>query len=315
MTGRIWLLAVAVGCFVLGTLVPRPGSAYKRTQTCGDTYLDFPCDEGQRPKPLYWPVRCVKYRISQNGSPSSPLQSDDELSDRLEELVIRSFQTWNEPRCSDFQAKFDGRTPIDSANYDQDGGWEGNENVISWRADRWPYDSRWAFALTSVTYNANTGEIADADTEFNSANYNFDHFEKSQVNETERVDFLNTLTHEAGHFLGLDHPENEEEATMWGSAPPGEIEKRVLSQDDVNGLCAIYPVEGERTTCDSPEDFQPPDPDSNGNGRRDGPQPGTCFCSASPSSLPAGFGLVVLYGLLLASHRWRSGDSMGRPSG
>jgi MYXO-CTERM domain-containing protein len=50
----------------------------------------------------------------------------------------------------------------------------------------------------------------------------------------------NTVTHEVGHFLGLDHTPIEA-ATMFATAPRGETAKRDLHQDDIDGLCAIYP--------------------------------------------------------------------------
>ena len=54
-----------------------------------------------------------------------------------------------------------------------------------------------------------------------------------------QIDALNTLTHEAGHFLGLDHS-SDHEATMYAQAPPGEIKKRSLETDDKNGICFLY---------------------------------------------------------------------------
>jgi len=65
------------------------------------------------------------------------------------------------------------------------------------------------------------------------------------------IDLQNTLTHEAGHFIGLAHPceiaqgnctPAMKSVTMYPSAAPGETSKRVLSQDDVDGVCAIYPL-------------------------------------------------------------------------
>ena len=65
----------------------------------------------------------------------------------------------------------------------------------------------------------------------------------------------NTVTHEAGHFLGLAHPCEADpgtatangvpvcsghpemaSVTMFPSASPGEISKRTLAADDVVGV-------------------------------------------------------------------------------
>ena len=50
--------------------------------------------------------------------------------------------------------------------------------------------------------------------------------------------------HELGHALGLDHS-NVSGATMWPSTGPNDLSARSLSQDDINGACALYPSGGE----------------------------------------------------------------------
>jgi MYXO-CTERM domain-containing protein len=60
------------------------------------------------------------------------------------------------------------------------------------------------------------------------------------------MDLRNTLTHEVGHLVGLAHvPDSQPAATMFARTTPGEIEKRSLSEDDIAGVCAIYPDEGD----------------------------------------------------------------------
>jgi uncharacterized protein (TIGR03382 family) len=66
------------------------------------------------------------------------------------------------------------------------------------------------------------------------------------------IDLQNTLTHEAGHFIGLAHDCGSDvgitctpafaSVTMYPNAPPGETQKRTLSPDDVAGVCDIYPA-------------------------------------------------------------------------
>ena len=52
-------------------------------------------------------------------------------------------------------------------------------------------------------------------------------------------DVQNVMTHEFGHMLGLGHSEFTE-ATMYESSSMGEIKKRDLHQDDLNGFNALY---------------------------------------------------------------------------
>jgi hypothetical protein len=63
-------------------------------------------------------------------------------------------------------------------------------------------------------------------------------------------DLQNTLTHEAGHLVGLAHPCGDagemacaanDPRTMAPTTFVGETQKRTLSADDIAGVCAIYP--------------------------------------------------------------------------
>jgi uncharacterized protein (TIGR03382 family) len=124
-------------------------------------------------------------------------------------------------------------------------------------------------AVTTTTYNRATGEILDADIELNdwngqmgaaaSGNYftcanpgpgtpecNPPGYGGSNCIWT---DLVNTLTHEIGHFVGLDHSQDDPNATMAASAEPGEFKKRTLEPDDVDGLCAMYPPNSPAVTC------------------------------------------------------------------
>src|SRR5262249_43161433 len=122
----------------------------------------------------------------------------------------------------------------------------GNANIILYHDDLWPYEgTNNTLALTTVTYNLDTGEIYDADMELNSADNDF------TVGDT-NVDFdlLSIVPHETGHFLGLAHS-HESTATMWPSYDPPTTNLRHISADDIAGICAIYPPGSDRTCCDA----------------------------------------------------------------
>jgi hypothetical protein len=129
-----------------------------------------------------------------------------------------------------------------------------------------------ALAVTSIFKNTTTGEIVDADIEFNAVYFAWgDHFaDPGLVSTAPIVDFQNTLTHELGHVVGLDHacfsasdnhdrltdntgapeldcygslplPSSITEATMYPSVEISDTSRRTLSPDDELGVSDIYP--------------------------------------------------------------------------
>jgi MYXO-CTERM domain-containing protein len=62
------------------------------------------------------------------------------------------------------------------------------------------------------------------------------------TNTNVQIDLQSILTHEAGHFLGLAHS-LVNDATMYPSYNKGDVSFRDLSQDDQQGVCAIYPAD------------------------------------------------------------------------
>ena len=144
--------------------------------------------------------------------------------------------------------------------------------------------SRNILALTTVIYSPSTGAIADADMEvidwgglagslrgINSGppdGWYWTCFDPSGQPTCSSygqdgcsfMDLQNTVTHEAGHFIGLAHPCESDPSTasrngvpvcsahpemipvtMYPSAQVGEISKRTLEPDDVEGVCTVYP--------------------------------------------------------------------------
>jgi hypothetical protein len=118
-------------------------------------------------------------------------------------------------------------------------------------------------AITSLTYDRQTGLIVDADIEINDWKHLFS---AGPVAIDDRNDLENTLTHELGHFLGLDHS-SDSDATMFGQAPDGEDKKRDLLQDDIDGICDLY---SEFSVADTTE------VDDAGNGTPASESSGSC---------------------------------------
>ncbi len=196
-------------------------------------------------------------------------------------LIEDSFQQWCHLSCSGQATPFDfqfGCTKKGRAiGYIDEDGAE-NENLVMWvtSAAQWGHGAE-VLALTSLTYDTVTGEIVDADLELNDPGFDF-----SDNPDNTQADVMNTVVHEAGHVLGLDHSLNPA-ATMFSKAPLGEITKRDLANDDVNGFCALYgPDAPAKLTTPDPV----PDPGGGGNG--------TCTYARDPGGSPLGMTLTFM---------------------
>lgn len=260
--------------------------------------------------PLQWQQRCTQVAIHYGGSLPRDRMSLSEAD--VSRIVNEAFAVWaassvNQGIELEVMAT---ASECPQAQYNQD---SGNMNTIV-LAEDWnergyfidgeflPYDPA-AFAVTTAWHDGSTGEILDVDIEINEQRGPYVECERSCaqggcVGETDAqdrqvVDLLNVLTHEVGHYYGLDHPavdptdsDDERLATMWAKAPAGEVCKRVLKEDDVEGLRSIYPAEALQTSCD----FTPRGGASLVcSGAQDG-----CACDTTGSSASNGFMVWLL---------------------
>lgn len=235
LSALIFAAVLVAPCFALLSVVgASDAAAYRRSKTClpdeevGVVPTAIPrCDAGETPFSFFWPERTVPFYIGRDGCGEFQ-DADGNITADLERAIVQAFEVWNEPDCSDFEFVYGGQTQTNVLNA------EDRSNLVAWR-NPWPYGGA-AFALTSVTTTLD-GEIIDGDIELNSARYRFS---IAKNPEAGLVDVRNTVTHEAGHVLGLAHS-LEPEATMDADADLAETIKRTLHADDIEGLCAIYP--------------------------------------------------------------------------
>jgi hypothetical protein len=196
--------------------------------------------------PLWWQTACVGYDIQQNAS--IQISYDDAATD-----IALAFTRWTSTTCAGSHGE--GRVSIDvrdlgpvacdEVQYNQYGP---NQHAIIFRDNEWPYDdSSNTLALTTVTYDPETGEIYDADMEIDTYHYAMS---VAPVVPPGGYDFLAIVTHETGHFLGMAHS-GDLSATMYAHYAAGSEAMRLLHEDDVNGICAIYPPDGTRTVAPS----------------------------------------------------------------
>jgi hypothetical protein len=161
--------------------------------------------------------------------------------------MAKAFATWSSAECSGGKVSIDvkdlGPVTCDLVQYNSD---QGNQHLIVFRDHGWDHaDPNNTLALTTLTYDENTGEIFDADMEINTTQQTL------TVNDPiprDGFDFLSVITHEAGHFLGLAHT-GDSSATMYPKYKQGSTSLRVLHPDDVAGICATYPANGTRVTA------------------------------------------------------------------
>jgi MYXO-CTERM domain-containing protein len=274
--------------------------AYCRTSSC-DAQSKTDAHTGQVCTPkmagdcgtvISWAQPCVGWSLQKAASKKGITFA------QAEQVFKDAFARWTSAMCSG------GGTPLMTVNeatpancdkheYNQ---MVGNANIIMFRDDAWPYEgSSNTLALTTVTYNLDTGEIYDADMELNSADVNF------TIDDTNvEYDLPSIATHETGHFLGLAHSPLPD-ATMFPDYTPHSTNLRDLSADDIAGICAIYPPGTPPSSCDdTPRHGFSPDCAAD----QPPPSKGCAMAACASSSSPAGAAAAAaLAALVLAARR------------
>lgn len=221
----------------------------------------------------------------------------DIYPDRMaaEEDIRASFMAWEEVACSDMELPLAAVIPGLQAGYDEMGD---NRNVVVQIPAGWPYDQG-AIAVTTSAYDTRSGVVVDADIEINSEHFQFTRVDDSCDPKQGTMDLRNALTHEVGHVIGLEHPPSSPRyaaTTMFASAPPCEQKKRTLEDDDIDGICSIYPLGNPTQQCYPPDgpSFVPVDSDDGFGG-----------CSAAAHGGRSSLFGALLAGLILVLRRRR----------
>lgn len=206
---------------------------------------------------LVWQERRIEWvldrSVLQNAENGAAAEAD----------VRAAFDTWSNASCSDFTFAYNGLVDGARAEFNDSGP---NMNVVVWIEVGWPFDDG-ALAVTTSAFLVGSGRLLDADIAINGERFPWTRVDATCLPRTRTQDIQNTLTHEVGHVLGLDHPPESalfERTTMFAQAPACETRKRTLAQDDVDGICFIYPSATETGRC--PGRLDPPPTDDDGGG-------------------------------------------------
>ena len=285
-------MAAAAAAAWLAAAVASPSLAFQL-----ETTDDPDCDEAPGVNcphvgtPLSWHTFPVRYFINSDGSGLD--------FGTVRNAVSAAFGNWQS--ASNAGIVFEGGGQTSKHSDGRDGC-----NVISWVA--LGNNAADTFAQTIVTFDSNSGELFDADTEMNSS-FEFAVLPSGEVDPTDpRADVQATESHEAGHALGLAH-ENRfgPDVVMFFSDTSGDTTHRTLSSDDRSGVRAIYPaaaVLGAGTSADCAQTVA-----TSGGGGGGG-------CSLSPSAAPGPLWPVAfLLGALAVRRGRRAGARDGGGAG
>ena len=155
--------------------------------------------------------------------------SSQQLGQQATLQVVRaSYTSWEAPNCSGYATNLTGETQGDYRSGD-------GMNTLVWYYDGWPRQFGGSSTI-GITLSIFSGQDArDGDIVFNGVNHSW----TTNPSRRGEVDAQSIITHETGHQLGLNHTPVQA-ATMY-AAYLGGTGARTLDNDDITGVCELYP--------------------------------------------------------------------------
>jgi hypothetical protein len=153
-------------------------------------------------------------------------------SNNLDLLSNAAFSAWSSAINNKVHFVRGSDTVVDQKRLD-------GQNIVSWGRT-----SGTALAVTYTWYYPSTGLVAEVDTIMNKKfPWSWTPYTIGACGLANTYDAQDILTHELGHWLGLNDmydAANYQNATMYGYGAKAEIKKDTLTQSDKAGLAQIY---------------------------------------------------------------------------
>ena len=181
---------------------------------------------------LHWSPSEAPYSINASGSADVGDGSDIAA-------VKASFDAWN--AAANFHYHTDCLTGLNASSIKPGNEVNDGNSIVTWVESNWVYGSG-TIAITFNWFDPNTGVIGESDLMANGQDYTW-----TTTDTGVQTDIADFITHEAGHYLGMDHS-TDTEATMYATGNLGETKKRTLNPDDIAGVQSNY---GAGSTADS----------------------------------------------------------------
>jgi hypothetical protein len=170
--------------------------------TTANAYTIKTTESGEQ---IRWEDQVVHYQIN----PDSHLVGESDAT----EAIRRAFDEWNAVSDVPLYFNYEGHTEDIGTDYT-------NNNIVSFE-DEWSENLDPSLLAITYTWNDNSGKIVAFDVIINQS------FKWDTEADPNRPDLQNAMTHVW-------------DATMAATSPNGEISKRTLEDDDIQGVTYLY---------------------------------------------------------------------------